>query len=433
MADKTTHGMKRKLLVLASTFPRWKGDTEPAFVYELSARLTASFSVTALVPHAPGAQMEEDWDGLRVRRFRYMWPARWERLAYGGILPNIQRDRLLLLQVPLFLAGELAATLRLVKRERIDLIHAHWVVPQGFVAALVRQLTGIPVLITAHGADMYALNDSLVRKLKQWTLNHCDGITAVSTSLVKKIQELNISGSRPVHVISMGVDTTFFQPSQDDGSLRERFGIKGPFLLFVGRLAEKKGVRYLIDAMPQVLKELPDSTLVIVGDGPLRNELETQAQRQGVGGNVRFVGALPREALSPYYAAADVFVGPSIETASGDTEGLPVVFAEAMASGCAVVGTAVGGTSDIIRHRETGLLVESASSEALATAINELLSSAAEARRMAVRGRRWVKQQFDSQRVADRYAHLLLEAAGSGDRTKIGRHRPVNGTTGDAD
>lgn len=407
MADKTTHGMKRKLLVLASTFPRWKGDTEPAFVYELSARLTASFSVTALVPHAPGAQMEEDWDGLRVRRFRYMWPARWQRLAYGGILPNIQRNRMLLLQVPLFLAGELAATLRLVKRERIDLIHAHWVVPQGFVAALVRQLTGIPVLITAHGADMYALNDSLVRKLKQWTLNHCDGITAVSTSLVKKIQELNISGSRPVHVISMGVDTTFFQPSQDDGSLRERFGIKGPFLLFVGRLAEKKGVRYLIDAMPQVLLEFPSSTLVIVGDGPLRNQLERQAQRQGVGGNVRFVGALPREALPPYYATADVFVGPSIVAKGGDTESFGIVFAEAMASGCPVVGSDVGGTSEVIAEQRTGLLVPERNPKAIADALCRILGDEALRQRLRSEGPRLVKERFDQALSALRYGQIL--------------------------
>jgi glycosyltransferase involved in cell wall biosynthesis len=181
-------------------------------------------------------------------------------------------------------------------------------------------------------------------------------------------------------------------------------------LLFVGRLAEKKGVRYLLDAMPAVLAMHPGSTLVIVGDGPLRGELTRQARDLGLGEAVRFLGARQTNDLPEFYAAADACAGPSIVAAGGDTESFGVVFAEAMACGCPVVASDVGGVGDLVRHEQTGLLVPQRDPGALAQALCRIQEDEGLARRLRRNGRAHVKRRFSEASIAEQYETILPEA-----------------------
>ena len=418
MPEGNTKAERLRALVLASTFPRWQGDTEPAFVYNLCRGLQADFDVTVLAPHAPGASLREEWQGMEVVRFRYFWPERLERLAYGGILPNLRRNRWLWLLVPLFLAAELIAALRLVRSHRPDVIHAHWLLPQGLVAAAAGLITKTPVVITAHGGDLYGVRGRVQDALKRWALRRAIALTAVSSDLARVMADL-VGGSRGsprsgrprVEVISMGVDTQRFRPDARDERLRRTLGVSGPFLLFVGRLAEKKGVRYLLEAMPAILGNLPAAKLVVVGDGPLRGELESLSRLLGIEESVVFVGGKRQEELPPYYATADVFIGPSIVVSGGDTESFGLVFAEAMASGCAVVASDVGGIRELVREGETGLLVPERDPAAIARAVCALLADDELRRRLAAGGRSRVKRRFEQRSIANRYARVLREAA----------------------
>ena len=129
---------KIKLLVLTTTFPRWPNDTTPEFVYELSRELTdGGFDVVVLAPHHPEAKLKEDMDGLRVHRFVYFWPKRLQRLCYeGGVLSSLKRSRLAKLQPPFLVLLELYNALRLCKKEKVDIIHSHWIIPSGLVGAV---------------------------------------------------------------------------------------------------------------------------------------------------------------------------------------------------------------------------------------------------------------------------------------------------------
>lgn len=177
---------ERRLRVLAmtSTFPRWQGDTEPPQVYNLSARLVQKFEVTVLAPHGPHCKAAEQWDGLDILRFRYFWPERLEQLAYGGILPNLKRNRFLWFLVPFFFVAEFIAAFRVTRSHRFDVLHAHWLIPQGLVATLVGWITRTPVLVTCHGADIYGLRGWIQDRIKRWVLNRCGYITAVSHDLL---------------------------------------------------------------------------------------------------------------------------------------------------------------------------------------------------------------------------------------------------------
>src|SRR5579862_4451165 len=127
-----------RILVLASTYPRWRGDTLPPFVHELARRLTGRFEVHVLVPHTAGAQTTERMEGVHVHRFQYL-PTRFETLAYGGgMLPGLRTRPWRLLALPLFLGMELVTAVRLLRKRRFAVIHAHWLLPHGLIAVLAQ-------------------------------------------------------------------------------------------------------------------------------------------------------------------------------------------------------------------------------------------------------------------------------------------------------
>jgi glycosyltransferase involved in cell wall biosynthesis len=402
---------RKRVLVLASTFPRWTDDTEPPFVYNLCRSLQDDFDITVLAPHARGSKTAERWEGLEIRRFRYFWPERWQRLAYGGILPNLKRNPLLWAQVPFFLAAELISALRLIRAERPDVIHAHWLLPQGLVGAMLNWITGVPVLVTAHGSDVYAVRGRVQQWLKRWALKRVRYVTAVSFSLLREICALGLGRDVKADVISMGIDTRRFDPSKRREGLIVELRADRPLVLFVGRLYEQKGVRYVLEAMPAVLDKHPQATLVIVGDGPLRGELGARAQALGIAGRTRFLGALPSAELPAYYATADVFVAPSIIGPSGDREAFGLVYAEAMASGCPVIGCDVGGTKELIIENKTGMLVRQKDAQALSDAICEVLADAELRDRIRDKALSWVRNRFDQATVGQRYSEVLKKVA----------------------
>ena len=186
-------------------------------------------------------------------------------------------------------------------------------------------------------------------------------MTVVSRSI---LQALTTTGHPPdkIKVIPMGVDSERFSPAS-------RVNIKPsdhPELLFVGRLSEKKGVTYLLQAMPKIISELPDVKLRLVGGGELSEKLQRQARELNIEDHIDFCGAVPNNQLPAYYAAAKIFIGPSIQASDGDTEGFGLTFVEASLSGCLVIGTKVGGIGDIIKDGETGFLVPQKNSTAIA-------------------------------------------------------------------
>ena len=401
---------KKKLLVTTSTFPRWKNDTDPPFVYELSRRLTNHFDITVLAPNYPGALTRKEMAGLTVYRFRYFFK-KLELLAGSeGILPTLKKNVLFNFLVPFFLVGEFWALVKLTKKIKPDIIHAHWILPQGFIAALAKKITRVPFVVTTHGGDIYGLQGKFATALKRYALHNAAHVTVVSKdiqqTIIKKFGKNILTG-----VISMGVDSQLFHPDKKDLSLREKNKISGPFLLFVGRLTEKKGVRYLIEAMVSVLKNSPETKLMLIGTGELHQELSRLVNSLGLQGNVIFRGAIPNHELPKYFATADIFIGPSIQAEGGDTEGLGLTFVEAGMSGCIVIGTDVGGIGDIIEHGKTGFLIKEKDSKAIADVLVSILGDKQKLAGIRENARKKMVSQFDWQSIADQYAVLLKSAS----------------------
>jgi glycosyltransferase involved in cell wall biosynthesis len=397
---------KKKLLVIASTFPRWKNDTNPPFVYELSKRLTSRYDVTVLAPAYPGAKEFEKLEELDVYRFHYFIP-KYEKLAgSGGILPVLKKNGWYYFQVPFFMIAELIALNRLILKIKPDVIHAHWIIPQGIIAAIVSKMTNVPYVLTTMGGDIYGLRGSLFSYIKKAAINKAKALTVLSNDMVREIQERLVINKSPV-VVPLGVDTKLFNPEKYDNSIKEKYDIQGLVLLFVGRLAEKKGVRYLIDAMRKVVDECNNAKLLIIGDGPLESELKQQTKRLNLIDNVFFLGAIQNNELPNYYATADIFIGPSIQLKGGDTEGLGVTFIEALSSGCLTIATNVGGIGDIIKNGDTGIIVREQNSQDIAEAIINYEKKYQYYGKLKDNGLKLARKKFDWNIVIEKYIDVL--------------------------
>ncbi len=395
-----------KILVVTSTFPRWDGDTDPTFVYELSTRLAdANTEVHVLAPHTRNAQRKERLDGLTVHRFRYFFD-RWENLAYStGILDKLRTNPFNYLLVPFFLAGMALKIYQLVRVERYTVVHAHWLIPQGVACAVALKFLRRPpqLVCTSHGGDLFGLRGPLTTKIKKWVISHAQMITVVSHHMRDHLKEVLVPSCDP-KVLPMGVDLThrFLPDPNVTRSANE--------LIFVGRLVEKKGVPYLLQAVALIVKIFPDVHLSIVGDGPLRKELVEQAIALGIDENTSFLGAVTQSELPRLYASAAIAIVPSIVARSGDQEGLGLVTVEAMGCGCAVVASDLLAIRDVIIANENGLLAEPANSKSIAENIIYLLEDETRLQHFQTVARSSVLEKFDWDIVATSYRHVLRSA-----------------------
>lgn len=393
------------LLVLSSTYPRWRGDHEPGFVHELSRRLCARFRVIVLCPHAPGASLREEMDGVEVVRYRYA-PRKLQTLVNdGGIIANLRRAPWKLFLMPGFVLAQAWLALLLLRKEGVDVIHAHWLLPQGLIAVVLRSLSRrrVPFVVTSHGADLYALKGRVLNRIKVAVVRRAAAVTVVSSAM-RDVLRLLDPGLKNVRVVSMGVDMLErFRP--DPSTLRSDGEI-----LFVGRLVEKKGLRHLLDAMPRVLRDVPDAYLSIAGFGPEEAALRAQVERLGLSGRVRFLGAVPQSELPELYRRAALFVAPFVRADSGDQEGLGLVLVEALGCRCPVIAGNVPAVQDVLGDAP-GTMVQADDATALAHAIIANLADPVSARRQADSLHESVNERFDWSHVSACYAALLTKAA----------------------
>jgi len=392
---------KHRILVATSTFPRHSNDTDPPFVYELCIRLRDRYSVTVLAPHARNLRTFERFKGLPVYRFRY-FPQAGEVLAYGGgILNRLRNSPIAWCIVPFFLLGEACATLRLLSLKKYSIINAHWIIPQGLSTLLARAAlrSRTPFICTVHGGDIFALRDPFSPFIKRCVFRSCDAIVAVSHAVRDCILAMGISPEK-ISVIPMGVDLkNLFTPANVHRHEKS--------LLFVGRLVSKKGIHVLIEALPQVLSRYPDVSLTIVGSGPDEALARHRVKELALETKVHFTGAVPHELLPEYYQSSSIFVFPSIVDPSGDTEGLGLVMVEAMGCGCTVIASDLPAVHDVIKDRETGILVQPNDPAALAGKIINLLDNPSECIRIGKAGRDFAAQRFDWSITAQAYYNLI--------------------------
>ena len=342
-----------RVLVFTSLFPSQLCPNHGLFVYQRVAhwarRPGNHVQVMAPVPYFPAWRRWTRW---------YPFSQIPKREQIGNL--TVYHPRYLLLPkvaMPLhgllMFLGSLPRVWRLKKEAHFDWIDAHYVYPDGFAAVLLGKLLRIPVMLTARGTDINLFPAfRLIRGMIVWALRRTSGVIAVSGALKRAMVALGIS-PESIRVIGNGVDSERFRMC-DRGVARERLGLAEniPLVVSVGNLVACKGFSSLIAAVAQLLPRYPDVRLYIVGDGPLRGELERLCHRLGVSSSIRFVGQKPQKELPLWYNAADV------SCLASSREGWPNVLLESLACGTPVVATRVGGVPEILTSSELGFVVE---------------------------------------------------------------------------
>lgn len=275
---------------------------------------------------------------------------------------------------------------RLLRRERVDIAHAYLFHP-NVLTPMAARLAGIPAVVASkRSLDRYP---DLIPRLACKLGNALAHRITVNAEAVRRFVISEEGGSpRKMRLIPNGVSEEALAASGDRRAKRRELDLPpdSPVVGAVSRLAWKKGVRYLLDAVPRLLESVPDVTVLIVGDGPLRIELEAQASALGIGERVRFLGS--RQDALELLSAFDVFVLPSV------IEGMSNALLEAMAARLPVVATEVGGNSEVVVDGETGFLVPPGDAGQLAAAIVKLLQAPEMAREMGAAGRGRVEEQY---------------------------------------
>ncbi|MDH5190209.1 MAG: glycosyltransferase family 4 protein [Gammaproteobacteria bacterium] len=393
---------KLKVLMLTSSYPKNEDDNSSIFLKYLAESIAdKDIDVTILAPdHADIANRDSDFinHSIKIHHFHYL-PKKLQLLAYGsGILPNIKKHPLLIFQIPFFFFSMLFSLINICIKSKPDIIHAHWIIPQGLIAVIVGSILRIPVITTAHGADAYALNNRLLSSIKKYVISKSQIWTSNTASTANVIQ---MEKSKLV-IIPMGVDIQQF--SSGDATVLRRNIEEENIILFVGRLVEKKGVRYLIEAFNNLTNSVKSqSKLWIVGSGNELSLLQKIIEDYKLSDYIKFFGDISNKDLPSYYAAADIFVAPSIIDSSGDTEGQGVVLIEALASRTPVISTNTGGIHEVISNNKTGLLVEPAQPEQLAKAIEQLLNNSFLKNKMIKNGFDHVTKTYGWSNIADKF------------------------------
>ena len=394
--------MKPRILVLTSTFPRTSNSAEPRFVADLCKELSSCFDVTVLTQHRPESTTYEENNHYEVFRFRYA-PAALELLSEeGGITSSLKKNKLLILLLPLFFFSQVLSIRRHLKSGRFSAIHAHWLIPQG-LAATVANMTvqnAVPVFCTGHGGDIFGLRGKALSKLKKWVIDHCIAVTVVSQSMKSYLEaELNIDPDK-IFVIPMGTDLTgTFTPGNTARSPGQ--------IVFVGRLVEKKGLEFLINAIPSVLPEIKDLQLIVAGEGPEKSKLYELVHQLGIEQHVQFIGFQSHESIAEIYRVSEICVLPFVQAKDGDMEGFGLVTVEAMGCKCPVIVGEVPAVRDIVVDNQTGIICNPKDQGQLIEAILLLLRNPILREELAENAYQRVTQRFSWSRIGRRYSELF--------------------------
>jgi teichuronic acid biosynthesis glycosyltransferase TuaC len=341
-----------RVCAITSSFPRYEGDFSGVFVYNLIAGLSKSHEIHVVYP------TDVEWPGDNCESF-HRHPVSYPFNTY----PMAQVHGLDLINTAPLLFN-MAREIRRIKRENIiDLLHAFWTIPCGFVSALCRG--NVPLLTTLEGSDLEVFGWKLIsRHFIKYALKRSTRIMSLSTDLKSEAIGLGADEDR-ISVIPDGVDTGKFKP-MDKSAVRAELSLPRGFLvLYVGSLFRLKRVDMLIRICASLSKDF-DFYMLVVGDGPEKQNLESSAKSLDLK-NIIFKGSIPHEDMPSYMAASDVLILPS------ETEGLPTSVQEAMACGIPVIASNVGGISDLISNGVTGYL---ASNEVeMGESLREMMSS----------------------------------------------------------
>ncbi|MGA7730639.1 MAG: glycosyltransferase [Chloroflexia bacterium] len=391
--------------MVTSSYPKYEGDVTAPFIESIGTSVAAlGNEVHILAPYHPDVRRQPIEKGVNLHFFKY---SPFRNLNIWGYAESLEADVRLRGAIypltPVVFISAFWALWRLTGRLKFDVMHAHWVVPNGPVAAIVARLRRLPLVVSMHGSDVFVAEQSrLVASVARWVYGRASAITAPSDDLLQRAIAIGAPASR-CHLVPYGVDPRQFTRIEGAGPLlKQELGLpKESLVIFaVGRMVYKKGFEYLIRAVPAILRQHPNARIVIAGGGDLQPRLESLVKQLGVEKSVIMPGWVQRDRMPLFFSGCDLFVLPSVVDQQGNVDGLPNTLLEAMASARPVVATSVAGIPLAVKDGDNGLLVPEKQPGELSSAINLLLDAPELRAQYGEAGRRRVENELNWQTTA---------------------------------
>jgi glycosyltransferase involved in cell wall biosynthesis len=409
--------MRHVVVMVATSYPRFPGDGVGSFMEPIAKGVAArGHEVHLVAPWHPAITRSKSEDGVFFHFFHYAPLKSLNVFGYAGALKADVAMRWQAWAVaPLAMASGWWKAMRVATKRRATIMHGHWVVPGGAIAA--RASGKLPLVVSLHGSDVFmAERNGLAKRAARRVFARAQWVTACSDDLRSRAIALGAAADR-TETVPYGVDLTRFAPDEQARTvIRRELGVgDAPIVFAAGRLVRKKGFEHLIDAAATLARRHPSLTVVISGDGDLRDELAARAATVAAAagrGVVRLTGARPQGDIARFMAAADVIAIPSVHDEAGNVDGLPNTALEALATGTPVVATMTGGLPQAISDRVDGRLVAERDAAALATAIDDVLASADRGRAMGAAARSRMGRAFGWTAVAERFEAAYARVAG---------------------
>ena len=395
----------RHVVVMVTTsYPRFPGDSVGTFMEPIAKHVAArGHEVHVVAPWHPLLRRGREEDGVFFHFFRYAPTNGLNVFGYAaGLHADVKVRSAAWAATPLALSAGWFKAMRVAQKRRATIMHGHWVVPGGAIAAAARP--SLPLVVSLHGSDVFvAERNGAVGGMARRVFERAGYVTACSEDLAARAVRLGAARDR-LEVVPYGVDSSRFRPgasNRDQLRARAHLGPGQPLIVAAGRLVRKKGFEYIIDALALISTERRPG-LAIAGAGDLDGELRARAVRAGVADNVVFLGNVTQDEVGHWFAAADVVAAPSVRDDSGNVDGLPNTVLEALAAGTPLVATAAGGIGSVVSNGLTGLIVPERDPASLARAVGTLLDDRPAAARLGAAGRALVQERFGWNRVAER-------------------------------
>lgn len=403
-----------RITVITSSYPRFLGDGTAPFVRSISERMVdLGHAVEVVAPYDPAVTAESGDQRVSVHRFRYTLFDSWHIMGHANSLVDDARLKSgAFFLLPFFLLAQFQAAFRIALRQEAELIHTHWVLPNGVVGVWLSRMLGIPLAVSLHGSDIFVAQRNTVFSRVAWRVfQEASVITACSDGLRRKAINIGASPDK-IHLIAWGADPVRFNPAVTALD-RSKFGLTGEDVLLIalGRIVPKKGFDVLVRSLPSLLSLCPQAQMLIGGDGAQRDELRRLAESLGISDRVHFPGRIPWDQVPGFLNMGDIFVLPSVHDAAGNVDGLPTVLLEAMGCGKPIVATTVGGVPLVIEDQVNGLLCPPGDPGALSQTLARIIEDDSLRAQLGQEARSSVEERFNWSEVAQKMVMLFQQAA----------------------
>jgi glycosyltransferase involved in cell wall biosynthesis len=393
--QKKRKNLLMKVVSITTAFPRSENDVLIPWIIKLINLLKMKGVETEIFTSSYCGRKSETSNNIKVFRFRYFFK-KWEKLSHDMSVPEkLKSNKFYFFVLPFFMISGMISARKFAKNNDFDLIHVHFPFPLALFGIAMKRVSKKTLVMTCHGSEVnMAKKNPVFRRIFKWMLGYADSVTVNSTFMKNELSK--IIPAKEIEIIPMGSGIGEISEKSVEKERKTKTN-----LLFVGRLIEWKGTKYLVEAMK--LLEAEKFELHIAGDGPERENLEKIAPK-----NVVFHGYQTGKNLEELYRNADIFILPSIVDDAGYTEGLGTVLLEATNFSIPLIGTNVGGIPDIIKDGETGLLVPHKDPEAISDAVKKLADNPELRRTFAGNAKKHIEKSFSWEMITEKFFGIYL-------------------------